>query len=165
MGILVFCRRIPNFEENNGSLSVEVALLSPLFIFIVSAWIEIGLCLFMQSQLDSATRDASRLLRIGTATETDFKTVLCSKVTKIIPCASVFYKIQSSDSFSSLAPVRATSNGTFSSFGYISGSSGACMLIQVAYRKPVFFGTIMSLFGLSSTVIISSTVAFRSESY
>jgi Flp pilus assembly protein TadG len=157
---------LANFPvDRRGVTAVEFALLAPLFLLILCAWTEVGLCLLMESALDNAARDASRLIRTGSATETTFKAAVCAKVSPIIPCASVTYNVQSGSSFSSLSVVAASSTGSLSSTGFTAGSSGSDMLVQVAYSKPAFFSVFLKKAGLGGNILIMSTLAFQNETY
>lgn len=151
--------------KKDGVTAVEFALLAPVFLMIFCAWTEVGLCLLMESTLDNATRDASRLIRTGSATEATFKAAVCAKVSPMIPCSGITYKVQSGSSFASLSYVAASSTGTLSSTGFTVGSSGTDMLVQVAYSKPAFFSSFLKKAGFGGNILIMTTVAFQNESY
>ncbi|MCJ2125756.1 hypothetical protein MKL11_25075 [Methylobacterium sp. J-077] len=115
--------------------------------------------------MDNATRDASRLIRVGTATEATFKAAVCAKASPIIPCASIVYNVQSGSSFSSLSVVAVSSTGTLSSTGFTAGSSGSDMLVQVGYSKPAFFSSLLKAAGFGGNILILTTLTFQNESY
>ncbi len=145
-------------------MAIEFALLAPVFLLIMCAWTEVGLCLLMESSLDNATRDASRLIRTGSATEATFRAAICAKA-PAIPCASITYNVQSGTSFSSLSYVAVSSTGTLPSTGFTIGSSGSDMLVQVAYSKPAFFSSFLKATGFGGNILIMTTLAFQNESY
>lgn len=151
--------------DQRGVTAIEFALLSPIFLVILCAWTEVGLCLLMESALDNATRDASRLIRTGTATEATFKAAICAKASPTIPCANITYNVQSNSSFSSLSVIAVSSTGTLSSTGFTLGSSGSDMLIQVAYSKPAYFSSLLKAAGFSGNILIMTTLAFQNENY
>jgi len=151
-------------RDGRGVMAIEFALLAPVFLLVLCAWMEVGLCLLMESTLDNATRDASRLIRTGSATEAAFKAAVCAKV-PVIPCASITYNVQSGSSFASLSYVSVSSTGTLSSTGFTAGSSGSDMLVQVAYSKPTFFSSFLKKAGFGGNILIMTTVAFQNESY
>ena len=152
-------------RDESGAAAIEFALLSPIFLVILCAWTEVGLCLLMESALDNAVRDASRLIRTGTATEATFKAAVCAKASPAIPCASITYNVQSASSFASLSVIAVSSTGTLSSTGFAAGSSGSDMLVQVAYSKPAFFSSLLKAAGFSGNILIMTTLAFQNESY
>lgn len=151
--------------DQHGVSAVEFALLAPVFLMIFCAWIEVGLCLMMESTLDNAARDASRLIRTGSATEATFKAAVCAKVSPMIPCSGITYKVQSGASFSALSVIAASSTGMLSSTGFTAGSSGSDMLVQVAYSKPAFFSSFLKAAGFGGNILIMTTLAFQNESY
>jgi Flp pilus assembly protein TadG len=119
-------------RDQRGVTAIEFGLLAPVFVLILCAWVEVGLCLVMESALDNATRDASRLIRTGSATEATFKAAVCAKASPIVPCASIVYKVQSGSSFASLSYTAVSKTGTLSSTGFTAGSAGSDMLVSYA---------------------------------
>ncbi|MCJ2023841.1 TadE/TadG family type IV pilus assembly protein [Methylobacterium sp. J-067] len=151
-------------RDRSGVTAIEFGLLAPVFLLILCAWIEVGLCLMMESTLDNAVRDASRLIRTGSATEATFKAAICAKM-PVIPCASITYNVQSGSSFSALSVIAVSSTSTLASTGFNTGSSGSDMLVQVAYSKPAFFSSLLKAAGFGGNILIMTTLAFQNESY
>lgn len=151
-------------RDEHGFSAVEFGLIAPFFLAIVLVWIEIGMCLIMSSTLDNAVRDASRLIRIGSATEANFKDAVCAKLTSLIPCSGIVYSVQSATSFAGISAVTST-GGAYASTGYNGGSPGSNVLVQVGYLKPALIGPILTPLGFGNGILISSTLAFRNENY
>ncbi|GJE61322.1 TadE/TadG family type IV pilus assembly protein [Methylobacterium trifolii] len=152
-------------SHRGGATAIEFALIAPVFLLILCAWTEVGLCLMMGSALDNAARDASRLIRTGAASEASFKAAVCAKAAPAIPCSGIVYNVQTGSSFSILGVVAVSSTGTLSSTGFTAGGSGAAMLVQVAYPKPAFFSSLLKAAGFGGNILILTTLAFQNESY
>lgn len=153
------------FRDQQAATAVEMALIAPVFLLVIFAWIEVGFCLLMLSTLDNAARDASRLIRIGTATEADFKAAVCARASPFIPCASIVYYVQSGTSFAGLKPATTSSSGTLSKTGFSAGGSGAEVLLQLGYSKPAFIPGLLTAAGFGGNILLLTTLAFQSESY
>jgi Flp pilus assembly protein TadG len=143
---------------------VEIAMITPCFILVIFAWIEVGLSLFMLSTLDNAARDASRLIRVGSTTESAFKAAVCAKASPFIPCSGIIYYVQSGNSFGALTPATASS-GTLSKTGFSAGGSGSEVLLQLGYSRPTFLPTLLKAAGFGSNILLVTTLAFQNENY
>lgn len=152
-------------RDRRAATAVEIALITPFFLVIVFAWIEIGFCLLMLSTLDNAARDASRLIRIGTVSEADFKAAICAKASPFIPCSGIVYYVQAGTSFGSLTPATASSSGTMTRTGFNAGSSGSEVLLQVGYSKSSFVPGLLAATGFGGNVLLMTTLTFQNESY
>jgi Flp pilus assembly protein TadG len=144
--------------DRRAATAVEVALITPCFLAMILAWIEVGLCLLMLSTLDNAARDASRLLRIGSVNEATFKAAICAKASPFIPCDKIVYYVQSGTSFASLSPATSTSTG------FASGSSGSDVVLQIGYSKAPVSGLLRGM-GFDTNVLLLTTLSFQNEPY
>jgi Flp pilus assembly protein TadG len=160
------CRRLwaDFINDRRAATAVEVALITPCFLAMIFAWIEVGLCLLMLSTLDNAARDASRLLRIGSVNETTFKAAICTKASPFIPCDKIVYYVQSGTSFASLAPATSTNTGALSKTGYNSGISGSDVVLQIGYSKAPVSGLLKGM-GFDANVLLLTTLSFQNEPY
>ncbi|GEP12353.1 TadE/TadG family type IV pilus assembly protein [Methylobacterium gnaphalii] len=152
-------------RDQRAATAVEVALIAPVFLVLIFAWIEVGLCLFMLSTLDNAARDASRLIRVGPATSASFKAAVCAKASPFIPCDSIVFYVQSGTSFGGLTPATVSSTGTLSKTGFTPGGSGADVLLQLGYSKPASASKLLQAAGFGGNILLTTTLAFQSESY
>ncbi|MGU3363075.1 TadE/TadG family type IV pilus assembly protein [Methylobacterium sp. M6A4_1b] len=151
-------------HDRRAATAVEVALITPCFLAMILAWIEVGLCLLMLSTLDNAARDASRLLRIGSVNEAAFKAAICAKASPFIPCDKIVYYVQSGASFASLTPATSTSTGVLSKTGFNPGSSGSDVVLQIGYSKPPLSGILKGT-GFDANVLLLTTLSFQNEPY
>ncbi|WP_082507932.1 TadE/TadG family type IV pilus assembly protein [Methylobacterium sp. Leaf113] len=160
-----WCRLWADFiRDTRAATAVEVAMITPCFLAMVLAWIEVGLCLLMLSTLDNAARDASRLLRIGSVNEATFKAAICAKASPVIPCDKIVYYVQSGTSFASLSPATSTSAGGLSKTGFNSGSSGSDVILQIGYSKAPLSGMLKGA-GFDTHVLLLTTLSFQNEPY
>ncbi|MCE4226700.1 pilus assembly protein [Methylobacterium sp. C25] len=152
-------------RDQRAATAVEIALITPVFLVLIFAWIEVGLCLFMLSTLDNAARDASRLIRVGPVTSDAFKAAVCAKASPFIPCNSIVFYVQSGTSFGGLTPATTSSTGTLSKTGFSPGGSGAEVLLQLGYSKPALVSKLLQSAGFGGNILLLTTLAFQSESY
>jgi Flp pilus assembly protein TadG len=152
-------------RSKDGVMSVEFAILGPIFLLLICVWVEIGITLFMQSVLHNAVRNASRQIQTGSATESSFRTAVCTGVSPIISCERLLYKIQSATNFASIEPNLSAKEANFSTNEFKFGQSGNSILVQVAYKKTSFFDKIIKNTGFEGNFLIYSTVTFKKESY
>lgn len=152
-------------RDSRGVAAIEFGLLGPLFIVLLCAVLENGLILFTQTVLDNATRDASRLILLGTATSSSFSTALCNGASAMIPCASIKYNVQSGSSFSSLSStIQTDSSGNMTNTQFAPGTAGQSVLIQVTYNRPFLIPFYGVFSGVNSELLVS-TVAMKTEPY
>jgi Flp pilus assembly protein TadG len=166
-----FARALRRLLRDTGAVStVEMAALLPLFMLLIAGIIENGLVLFMQAQLDNATRDAARLTMTGQAQQggTSFATQLCNEVGIFMTCGNLQYRIQTAAKFASLSPTLAGSSTAYTNFSAyptaVSGASaGAYTLVQVVYTRTYLIPIVTKYFGSSTQIL--STQAFITEPY
>lgn len=151
--------------NQRAATAVEIALIMPVFLLVIFAWIEVGFCLLMLSTLDNAARDASRLIRIGSVTETAFKNAVCAKASPFIPCAGIIYNVQSGTSFAGLTPATTSTTGTLSKTGFSAGSAGSEVLLQLGYSKPSYISGLLGAAGFGGNILLLTTLTFQNESY
>ncbi len=166
-----FARALRRLLRDTGAVTtVELAALVPLFMLLISGIVENGLVLFMQAQLDNATRDAARLTLTGQAQNggTSFATQLCNEVGIFMSCGNLQYRIQTASSFGSLSATLAGSSGDYTNFStyptaVAGGTAGQYVLVQVVYSRSYLIPLVTKYFG-SSTQILSS-LAFENEPF
>ena len=76
---------------DRGNTTVEFAVIGPTFLLLLLAVFELGYMVLVQSVLDSAARDAARMVRTGQVQTTGspqatFQNQLCSDVGYLIGC-------------------------------------------------------------------------------
>src|SRR6185369_1504810 len=101
-GLTSFCTRFR--RDRRGVTALEFGLVGPLFIVLLCGILENGLILLTQTVLDNATRNAARMILIGSTTSSQFSTALCNNVSSLIPCASIKFNVQSGSTFAALNP-------------------------------------------------------------
>jgi Flp pilus assembly protein TadG len=161
-------------RSRGGVTMVEFALVGPLFLLLTFAIVDNGLVLFMQTILDNATREAARQIEIGkvqlsgdTTGNGLFKTTLCNNLGRLISCASLQWRVQSSAvSFASLNPaVTANGAGQMTSTGFSAGTAQSFVLVQVGYTQPYFIPALARISGSTGNLLLVSTVAQQNEHY
>jgi Flp pilus assembly protein TadG len=156
-------------RDIGGAHAVEFALIAPVFILLICIVIELGLSLIIQSNINYATRDASRLILTGQVQTgggmSVFTKKICDAVNILISCGNLQYNVQSDTTFGTLTPAHATPSGNMSTTGFSPGGPGSDVLVQVGYPFPCIIPFACNLISTNGTVLLISTVAFQNENY
>lgn len=165
-------RALAGFRRNaSGTAMVEFGLVGMMFTLTFCFWIELGLTTFMQTALDNATRDAARLVRIGTVQSsssptTTFTNALCSELSVLMTCSNIKYNVVSGSSFSSLSTTITTdSSNQMTNTQFTPGSTGQDVVVQVGYTRTLYLPLVNAFLGKNGTVLLTSTVAFQNEPF
>lgn len=154
-----------------GTASIEFAMVGPLFILLLLAIFELGFMVYVQTVLDGAARDAARLVRTGQVQgnanpQSVFQNLLCQEVAALVGCGSLIFNVQTFGSFSTvnLTPPRDKNGNLITTFS--GGKSGSDMAVQVIYNRPFFTSYVGKyLGGGSGSAFLTSTVIFRNEPF
>jgi Flp pilus assembly protein TadG len=167
-------RRIVRAED--GSTTVEFALLVAPFLAILFAIIETSIVFFAGQTLETANSEAARLIMTGQAqsasyTQAQFKNAVCARIYALFNCQTGLYiDVKTYTSFSSVNnanPIDASGNLQTGNFGYTPGGPGDIVVVRLMYQWPVYVSLLgLNLSDLSGNKrLIMSTVAFRNEPY
>ena len=162
--------------HREGSAAVEFAMVATPFFFMIFAVLELGMVFLVDSVLESAVLDASRIVRTGQAdtgniTAAQFKTALCSRMSVFQgDCgARADVDVRVMPEFSDGIPDSPIRDGVLdkSKLEYNRGNPGDLMLVRVYYSQPLvtpLMQTALSRLN-SGAAVISVTTAFRNEPY
>jgi Flp pilus assembly protein TadG len=157
-------------RHTGGAHAIEFALVSPVFILLICVSLELGLILITQSNINYATRDASRLIMTGqvqtTGGQSAFTSRACGDVTFLISCSNLQYNVQSGASFADLnAAVQTDGNGNMTNAQFSPGGPGSDVLVQIGYSFPCIIPVACNYLAKNGTLLLVSTVAFQNENY
>ena len=159
-----------------GAAAVEFAMVATPFFFMIFAVLELGLVFLIDSVLENAVMETSRLIRTGQAdtgniSAAQFKTALCAEMSVFQgDCASrADVDVRVMPEFSDGIPDSPIKNGAMdrSALQYDRGDPGDLMLVRVFYSQPLvtpFMQQAMSRLS-SGAAVISVATAFRNEPY
>ena len=164
------------FRRNHrGSAVVEFALVAPIFFGLLFAIIELALVFFASQVLETVTQDTSRMIMTGQAqtsamTQTQFKNLVCSKITVMFDCPNgISIDVQSYSAFSSVnisSPIDG-SNSFVPPNNYQPGGPGDIVVMRIFYQWPLIVtGLGFNVANLSgSKRLLTATAAFQNEPY
>jgi Flp pilus assembly protein TadG len=170
----IAARRI--VREQDGSTTIEFAMVAAPFLAMVFAIMETAMVFFAGQALETAASDSARLIMTGQAQTqgfdaTKFKTAICDKIYGLFSCAGGLYvDVKNYPAFASVdtsKPLDANGNLQTGTFGYQPGGPGDIVVVRLMYQWPIY----VSLLGLNladsagSNRLLMSTVAFRNEPY
>jgi Flp pilus assembly protein TadG len=160
------------FSSEGGATAVEFALIAPAFVALLLALFEIGIILFMQEALQTATTQAARLILTGQAqsqnmTKAQFQQQVCNNGGGAFNCANLYVNVQSFASFTSATMFNPVTNGAFdaSKLSFSPGAPGSIEVVQVFYEWPVYLGPLgFNLSNMNGNIhLLVATSAFRNE--
>lgn len=146
------------------------------FFFMIFAVLELGLVFLIDSTLENAVMNASRIVRTGRAemegvNASQFKAALCSQMSVFQgDCASrADVDVRVMPQFSNGPPASPIQNGELKQgdLNYNIGQPGDLMLVRVWYSQPLvtpFMSQAVSRLN-SGAIVISVATAFRNEPY
>jgi Flp pilus assembly protein TadG len=162
-------------SATRASVATEFAILAPVFIAVLLAIVDTGLLVTSQALLDTATKDAARLILTGQASSNGavFGSQLCAEVSSLIDCSSLTYRVQTGNSFGDIsASYTLTAGGAPNGFSAYPaaispGNSGGSLtndfvVVQVAYQRPWLFAMLGPMMGSSNELLVSTAV-FENE--
>lgn len=163
-------------RRREGAAAVEFALVATPFFFMMFAVLELGVVFLVDSVLENATLEASRIVRTGRAdteniSEGQFKAALCGEMSVFegdcLERADIDVRVI--PQFRNSLPPSPIANGTLDegALDYLTGEAGDLILIRVWYSQPLvtpFMSQALSRLD-SGDAVISVTTAFRNEPY
>jgi Flp pilus assembly protein TadG len=162
--------------RRDGSAAVEFAMVAAPFFFMIFAVLELGMVFMVDSVLENAVQNASRIVRTGRAdtenlSAAQFKTALCAEMSVFQgDCASrADVDVRVMPEFSDGIPGIPIKDGALdkTQMQYDPGDPGDLMLVRVFYSQPLitpFMQQAMSKVN-SGAAVISVATAFRNEPY
>lgn len=163
-------------KPREGAAAIEFAIVAVPFFFVIFAILELGVIFLVDSMMESAVQQASRLVRTGQAQEgavspAEFKSALCDEMsvfsgdcqTRATVDVRVIPQFRDPDLTDPTADgVLGPDDG-----GFDPGAAGDLMLVRVWYEQPVITPMLsQALTRLDSGgALISVTTAFRNEPF
>ena len=172
-------------RDESGATALEFAILALPFFTLVFAILETSLIFFSGQILDSATQDASRLVRTGQAqaasfTVGNFRSAVCDRLYGLFDCNQLKINVAVvSDFTSATAPypmqtgAECTTSGSTTTCDwklgdqFQPGEGGQVVLVQVYYKWP----TVIKLPGFNfqdqpdGTRLLGAVRVFRNEPF
>jgi Flp pilus assembly protein TadG len=160
-------------RSRRASAAVEFAMVAPIFFALLFAIIETALMFFASQVLETVTQDSSRAIFTGqaqnaAATQEQFANCVCSKVSALFDCSSIWIDVQNYPSFSNVTinnPVNAA--GNFVNPQFNTGGPGDVVVVRLGYKWPIFVtGLGYNIANLpGGKRLLTASAAFKNEPY
>ncbi|MCA0368571.1 MAG: pilus assembly protein [Proteobacteria bacterium] len=161
-------------HRREGAAALEFAFVALPFFVMIFAMLELGMAFVLDSMLENAAIDTSRLVRTGQASAqkfdaVKFKTAFCDRMgvfgSDCMTRATVDVRVI--PQFAAPAPSDPITNGAMdpSKVGYNGGVPGDLVLVRVWYEQPLITPLLRqagSRLG-NGALLLSATTAFRNE--
>jgi Flp pilus assembly protein TadG len=159
-----------------GATLIEFAFVITPFAALMVAILQTSLTFFAQQTLETTAEKSVRQLMTGQAqragmTQTQFKTLVCSKLPAFMQCSKVSIDVQQASSFSAVSTARPTltydASGNPSQGAYTPGIGGTINIVKIMYVWDVQKGPLgfdLSTLSSGKRLLITTSV-FRVEPY
>ncbi len=158
-------------RRQGGAAAVEFALVAMPFLGLTFAILEAGIVLLAGQTLQTAATEAARQILTGQAqtqalTAAQFQQQVCTYVSSLFNCGSVYVNVQTYGSFASVSMLNPVQNGTFNSntMNYNPGGPGDIVVVQLFYQWPIIV-PLPGLANVGGNRLLVATAAFRNEPY
>ncbi len=142
-------KRLRSFRRNqDGSAAVEFAMIAPMFFALIFAVMETGMVFMAGQVLATGVEDGARLVYTSTsASATDFKAAICSRVSVLMDCTKLDVDVRSFDPGTTITindPIDAS--GKYVSNGFVyqppayssSGPTSKTVVVRAFYQWPLY---------------------------
>ncbi len=173
------CRRaLSRFRAaRSGATAVEFAMITPIFLALLIAILQVGTAFFAEQALQSAAVAASRVVLTGQAqsssmTQAQFLNAICPRVQALFTCSGLMVDVQNYASFSasnySKPSLTYDAQGNVTNqWSFAPGTAGSIVVVRFIYQWPVIGGPLgFSLSNLpNGKRLMMGVTAFRVEPY
>lgn len=173
----VICRLRALRRDRRGTTVIEFAFVAGPFMALMIAILQVSLTFFAQQNLETTAEKSVRQLLTGQAqsagmTQSEFKALVCSKLSSFMKCANVIVDVQVAAKFSSANIGSPTlsydANGNIdNAWVYKPGIPGEITVARIMYVWDVSKGPLgfdISTMSRSKRLLISTSV-FKTEPY
>ena len=162
------------FVRDNGSVALEFAFVITPFLLLLMGVIEVGLAMFVSTQLQGATAEAARQIRTGNIQagadpETAFRDLLCEGLVAAVECDErLVMDVRAYNSFGEVDfPSFYDATGEAEGAEFSAGGAGQTILVRVAYNWTIvtpFLATFLANDGDDGRITTAAAV-FRNEPF
>lgn len=167
-------------SDVRAATAVEFAIIAAPFLALMGAILEMAIVFLATQVLDTATADASRLIRTGQAQQsaldaTQFKQQVCDRLYVLFDCSKVYVESTVYTNFASIGNLNSYSaykdaDGNFDPTkvsAYHTGNGSQIVVVRVFYAYPVIFKNLG--FDLANTadgkLLMAGVAVFRNEPF
>jgi Flp pilus assembly protein TadG len=162
-------------RDESAAPAIEFAFVALPFFALMLAIVEAAMSFFAGQVLETALRDASRIIRTGEAQNTTgfnkaaFQQRVCDRIPGLMSCAGVTVDVRSYSSFASADLTTPRSNGNFNPNGtqFSMGAAGSIVVARAFYEFPSFTNLLGSSLSnqTNGRILLVATSAFRNEPF
>jgi len=160
--------------RDDGAAGLEFAFVVMPFLLLLMGVIEVGLAMFVSTQLQGATAEAARQIRTGSVQGaadpvTAFRDLLCDGLVAATACDDrLVMDVRAYDSFGDVVfPSFYNAAGQAEGTEFSAGGAGQTVLVRVAYNWTIqtpFLATFLANDGDDGRIMNAATV-FRNEPF
>lgn len=149
MSFAIVMKRLRSFRRNrDGSAAVEFAMIAPMFFALIFAVMETGMVFMAGQVLETGVEDGARLVYTSqTASSTDFKAAICSRVSVLMDCSKLDVDVRSYDPGTAINiadPIDAS--GKYVSNGFVyqpptyspNSPTSKTVVVRAFYQWPLY---------------------------
>lgn len=160
--------------RSDGAAAMEFAFVVMPFLLLLMGVIEVGLAMFVSTQIQGATAEAARQIRTGNVQGASdpivaFRDLLCDGLVAAVECDErLVMDVRAYDSFGNVVfPSFYNAGGEAEGTEFAAGGAGQTVLVRVAYNWTIvtpFLATFLANDGDDGRIMNAATV-FRNEPF
>jgi len=126
-------------RRDDGATAVEIALVAPVFLFLLFAILETSLMFVVATVMQGEVAIATRIIRTGQLQNDDdalgtFTETLCANLNNVLTCDNVIIDVRTFDDFGEMAFEQFVDDeGGASGNEFDPGSADEIVLVRIAY--------------------------------
>jgi Flp pilus assembly protein TadG len=157
--------RLKKRDPRKGAVSVEFALLSPVFFLFMMGSVELCLMMGAQQLLENAAFNTSRLAKTGyvASGETQGQTVSQILISELQSYGTLIDTTKVTMTEAAYSSFQAAGSGTGGTAGY--GTQQQIVVYNVSYGWKLFTPIISAVMGTNGIVNLTTQIVVRNEPY
>jgi Flp pilus assembly protein TadG len=167
-------RAAGRFAANRrGVTALEVALILPLFLFVIFGIVEVAMLYFVAAALEGQVGEASRQVRTGNVQASgdplgSFRTLLCGPIAIVVDCARLIVDVRRYDSFAVVEyPEYIDEEGEPDDTQFLPGGAQDIVVVRVSYDWSILTPGLRLYLGDGGGPVkrLAATAVFRNEPF
>jgi Flp pilus assembly protein TadG len=160
-------------RDRRGVTAVEVALILPLFLFIIFGIFEVAMLYFVAAALEGQIAEASRQIRTGNIQQEDdpltaFRQLLCGPLAIAIDCDKIIVDVRKYTNFSGVSyPDYVDEDGEGEENQFVPGAAREIVVVRASYRWDLIVPGMGLYLGDNGAAYktLAATAVFRNEPF
>ena len=160
-------------RNRRGVTAVEVALILPVFLFIMFGIFEVAMLYFVAAALEGQVAEASRQIRTGNIQQAEdplaaFRELLCGPLEIAVDCEKIVVDVRKYTNFSGVSyPEYVGEDGEGDENQFVPGAAREIVVVRASYRWNLIVPGMGLYLGDNGNAYktLAATAVFRNEPF